>query len=110
MDSSESTPSEPADSAAGTWSGKGAVLLLVIFCGGSGMLNRGFTRPLLDLVTRVGVALAGGSGGSLPPAALRLPVTMPPPPPLQVCLRAEEGGEGAAPPRGVGGREMEYDL
>lgn len=109
MDSSESTPSVTADSAAWAGSGKGAVLLLVIFCGGSGMLNRGFTRPLLDLVTRVGVALEVGRGGSLPPAVLRLPDCMPP---LQVCLRAEVAEEGgcAAPLRGVGGREIEYDL
>lgn len=111
MASSESTPLEPADSAAGTRRGKGAVLLLVILCGrcggSGGVSSKGFTRPLLDLVTRVGVAPLGGSllvVFRLPTCALLLA------PLLQVCLRAEERGGAAAPPGCVGGREIECDL
>lgn len=125
LDSSESTASESADSAVGKGSGKGAVLLRVTLWGGSGVLNRGLTRPLLDLVTRVGVALATrvgvalatrvgvalatGRGGNLPDV-LRFPVMLLPL--LQVCLRDAEAElvGGVAPSRGVGGREMEYDL
>lgn len=87
--------------------GKGAVLLRATLTGGSGTLNGGLPRPLLDLVTLKGVAALGGIGGSFPPEVLRLP-----PLPPQACLREEEevvgrGRGGMATPMGVGGSEME---
>ena len=80
--------------------------------GGSGVLKMGLVRPLLDLVTREGVAPLGGRGGILADV-LRFPATLAPL--LQLCLREdeeeeEEEGGTVAPLRGVGGREMEYDL
>lgn len=115
MESSE-VASKLADSAAGRGSGKGAVVLLATLRGGAGILNGSLlVRPLLDLVTLVGVAatvvLAAGRGGSFPDD-FRLPCTTPP---LQVCLRdvavgGVKGGVAPPVPMGVGGREMEYDL
>lgn len=101
----ESVSSKPADSAAGgRRSGIGAVLLLVILGGGSGVLNKGLTRPLLDLVTLVGVAAGTGRGGSLLDDRRLLTLL----PELHVCLRGEEGtGWWVVVLRGVGGREME---
>jgi hypothetical protein len=82
----------------------------VILWGTSGAL-KGLARPLLDRVTLVGMAPLVGRGSILP-APLRFPTAVTLVPPLlQVCLRDdEERGAIVSPPRGMGGREMEYDL